>query len=311
MKRSLSTRRIAVALGLAVTFTCFAPSIVAAAEPGDDLRAPLSTSPVWTDVIAASGTSILADGGSLRLSTDNGQTWAPAAVAVDDDTYLESVDSGKAVFLHYTNDVDVLDMASNKLTRSVVSLLAGDVITASPTTALTIDRNSLMFSAVGLSSGEVTPLSDQWIEELPSGFDSNDEVETYAVVGGAGAAIVTRFILDSNPSDFEIDPLPLNGGTGANVFRVHGFVPYVGVVGDRLEYVKKVSTAVSLCSLPMDGTAAQTCKQIATLSSSSHSVSAQRSGNVLLLTLNNAEYIWEANALKKVGFTGSYASWGA
>lgn len=309
MKRSLS-RRMCVVLALAVTLPGFAPTVARAAE--DVLRTPLAVSPVKTGVIAASGQSLLAYATSAQLSTDRGKTWEPAAFEDRDDLWLDSVHSTKAVLTDYGQLVDVFDLATNRNVEYSVPDEVGEVFGASATVALTglwdDGINGYWYSAIDLATGEVTELLDDWFDDWPSGYDSNDQSLIYGIVGEQGAVLQTNYIYDNVQVATDIDPLLLDGGMGGEIFRVKGYVPYVGIVGDRVEYVKRVDKAVSVCSRPLDGIG-ETCALVATLGSASHSVMADRSGAAIRLELNGVEYLWENSQLTRVSYVGSSAVW--
>lgn len=309
MKRSLS-RRMCVVLALAVTLPGFAPTVARAAE--DVLRTPLAVSPVKTGVLAASGQSLLAYATSAQLSTDRGKTWEPAAFEDRDDLWLDSVHSTKAVLTDYGQLVDVFDLATNRNVEYSVPDEVGEVFGASATVALTglwdDGINGYWYSAIDLATGEVTELLDDWFDDWPSGYDSNDQSLIYGIVGEQGAVLQTNYIYDNVQVATDIDPLLLDGGMGGEIFRVKGYVPYVGIVGDRVEYVKRVDKAVSVCSRPLDGIG-ETCALVATLGSASHSVMADRSGAAIRLELNGVEYLWENSQLTRVSYVGSSAVW--
>lgn len=309
MKRSLS-RRMCVVLALAVTLPGFAPTVARAAE--DVLRTPLAVSPVKTGVIAASGQSLLAYATSAQLSTDRGKTWEPAAFEDRDDLWLDSVHSTKAVLTDYGQLVDVFDLATNRNVEYSVPDEVGEVFGASATVALTglwdDGINGYWYSAIDLATGEVTELLDDWFDDWPSGYDSNDQSLIYGIVGEQGAVLQTNYIYDNVQVATDIDPLLLDGGMGGDIFRVKGYVPYVGIVGDRVEYVKRVDKAVSVCSRPLDGIG-ETCALVATLGSASHSVMADRSGAAIRLELNGVEYLWENSQLTRASYVGSSAVW--
>ncbi|MFN8136436.1 MAG: hypothetical protein U0R79_02505 [Propionicimonas sp.] len=300
-----------------MTFTCFAPSIVAAAEPADDLRVPLSTAPVPSRIIAASGTNILASANDeWRLSADNGHTWQPSALDGSRQLLPEyPLESNLATFVDYDGrSVSVYDLSSNAVTEYDVPSGAGDIWGADGEIAVTAIWNDDLWDydlySVDLATGEVDDLwyeSDSW----PAGSDSNDVADMYAWVSPAGVIVQTDYVYDGNNVATDIDPVAIDGFNDGDPFRVKGYVPYVGLVGDRVEYIKRVGTSVSLCSRPFDDTrdVVETCASVATLGSSSQSVSADRCGDVLRLELNGVEYTWEAKALKKVTYSGSSAVW--
>ncbi|MCC6497996.1 MAG: hypothetical protein IT193_17215, partial [Propionibacteriaceae bacterium] len=300
--RSKPTRRIAAALGLAVIISAFTGAAPAMAVP--ELRAPFGEAPVWTDVVAAWGESILVDAGyNYRLTTDNGKTWQPSALGYsEDEFYLDSVSDGKATFADGNSAVAVLDLASNQKTEYTVS--GYQLWAANSQTAVGWDRvNGHPFVALPLAGGAPVDLDEAYLSSPPADFD---DYEDFVYIYPGTAVHLTNFILNNNQIATDINVMPLNGTQGVDPFRVNGYVAYAGINGDKVEWVKKVSTTVSLCTKPLAG-GAEACSKVATLSSSKHSVWAERSGSAMTLELNGVEYIWEANTLKKVTYPGSYA----
>lgn len=308
MKRSSTTRLLSVALGLAALLPGFAPG-VAVAEGAEELHAPFGEKPVATGVYAASGTNLLVRVGDDRfLSTvDNGQTWQTAAVnPVQEQLYTESVEGSKAVFTDYSHSVSVFDLAAN--TKASYNVDYGDVVASSPTTAVVLVNDYYHpYVAISLTGGNVKPLTMQELR-YPSGweYNSEDDWADYVMVSSGRAIWIQDFSEGGRPIATDIDPVPLDGTQGGTPFRVSGVVPYVGIVGDRIEYVKKASYDVVLCSRDFSGLN-ETCTKIAKLSSSAHSVAADRAGEVIRLRLNGVPYIWEGGILSKVAFSGTSA----
>lgn len=305
--RSKLTRRIAAALGLAVIFAGFSSPVPATAA--DVLHTSLSQRSTPTEVVASSGNSILVEVDSTyRLSTDNGAHWGPAAMEYSDHMYLDSVVDGKAVFTDYSNGVAVLDLATNTKTyHSVWS--AYEVWAAGPQAAVGWNGvNGDPFTALPLEGGSVVPLAEDYPAAPPSGSIPNDIIYAFA----EAALHLTDYYVSGKSIATDVNVMPWDGGTGLTPFRITGFVPYVGITGDKVEWVKRVSTSVSLCSKPLSG-GSESCQRVATLASSGHSVWADRSGSVMRLALNGVEYVWQAGGLVKVTYAGSSASfqgWG-
>jgi hypothetical protein len=304
--RSRPTRRTAAALAMAVIIsaglTSVPPTTASADELGPILQAPFGQDISRADVVAAWDNNILVDfGWRHALSTDNGATWQPSETTGE----LSSVESGTAVF---TKDiwVEVFDMATNEFQFHWMppGLAAWG---ADSRTAVVVDNNkpSHPFVALDLATaGQVQLHSEKLLP--PAG--ATDSKEHVSVFSDLALDLVDQLDASSNKLATDIDVMPLDGSAGPRPVRVNGLVAYAAIRGDQVEIVRRAGTDVSLCSWPV--AAAQgnpDCRSIATLGEASQSVWADRSGDVIRLDFAGVQYLWEANALKKVTYEGSGA----
>ena len=81
--RAFAYHRAVAATGVAALCTGLLPASPAAAATVHEWRTPLTEATVQTDLVAASGESVLAfAGGTYRLSTDFGASWRTVAPAL-------------------------------------------------------------------------------------------------------------------------------------------------------------------------------------------------------------------------------------
>jgi len=304
---SRPTRRIAAALGMAVIIsagvTSVAPTTASAGELGSILQAPFGLDISRADIVAAWDNHLLVEFGyRYASSTDNGATWQLAAV--DHRGELNSVDAGKAVFTD-TTSVEVFDLATNRIARHWMPPGLSPWGADSRTAVVADGNPNHPFVALELATGRQVELYSEYLVPPAAAADSQESISVFS---GAALDLVDHRDSSSNPFATDIEVMPLNGGGGHHPVRVNGVVAYAGISGDRVEVVRRAGTDVSLCSWPV--AAAQgtpDCRSIATLGDASQTVWADRSGDAIRLDFDGVQYLWEANALKKVAYEGSGA----
>jgi len=306
--RSRPARRTAAALGMAVVIsaglTSVPPTTASAGELGPILQAPFGLDISRADVAAAWGDNLLVEfGWRYGWSSDNGATWQQAAA--DHGGELSSVDSGKAVFVNKAF-VDVFELATNRKAfhwmPPGLSAWAAD----SRTAVVADSKLNHPFVALDLATaGQVELHSEKLVP--PAG--ATDSPERVSVFSEAALDLVDHRDASSKQVATDIQVMPLDGSGGHHPVRVDGFVAHAAIRGDEVEVVRKAGTDVSLCTWPV--AAAQgtpDCRSIATLGDASPSVWADRSGDVIRVDIDGVQYLWEANALKKVTYEGSGAT---
>jgi hypothetical protein len=284
--------------------TSVSPTTASADELGPILQAPFGLDISRADVAAAWGNNLLVEfGWRYGWSTDGGATWQQAAA--DHGGELNSVDSGKAVFVNKAF-VEVFDLAANQLTGfhwmpPGLSAWAAD----SRTAVVADDKPNHPFLALDLATAGQVELRS---EKLVPPVGATDSQERVSVFSEAALDLVDHLDSASNKVATDIEVMQLDGSGGHHPVRVEGLVAYAAIRGDQVEIVRRTGTDVSLCTWPV--AAAQgtpDCQSIATLGDATQSVWADRSGDVIRLDVDGVQYLWEANALTKVTYEGSDA----
>lgn len=306
--RSRPTRRTAAALAMAVIIsaglTSVPPTTAAAGELGPILQAPFGLDISRADVTAAWGDNLLVEfGWRYGWSGDGGATWQQAAADHGGD--LSSVDSGKAVFVNKAF-VDVFELATNL--KAFHWMPPGlSAWAADSRTAVVADSTlNHPFVALDLATGGQVELKTEHLVAPVGAAESQERVSVFSKVA---LDLVNHLDASSNKIATDVEVMPLDGSGGHHPVRVQGLVAYAAIRGEQVEIVRRAGTDVSLCTWPV--AAAQgtpDCRSIATLGEASQAVWADRSGDVIRLDIDGTQYLWEAEALTKVAYEGSGAT---
>ncbi|MDR1432144.1 MAG: hypothetical protein LBI99_08485 [Propionibacteriaceae bacterium] len=336
---STLSKSVGALASLALVFGLLAnaPAEAFAADPLVYDEQAVATGPRPTEVLAASGQSLVAKGtGVTQISLDNGQTWetsalqtgAPAAYVAD----------GKAVWVAYKCEkeddgvvtswiadsceggtvaqriVAVLDLVANTLADFAVygneklqAVTAGHAILGSTSGWY---RKTLADLADFSVLGEEVRFDAKKAE--PKG--TKKRVDSFVMSDSAAARLTSYYKSTSATaltSYVDIDLARLDpAAPDAVPFRVTGQVPYIGFGGDdgtELQYVQRNGKSVSWCVRAQSASKA-TCKKIASVKSGDK-VSAGLSADAITLTIKNTLKVYELGAkkLRTVKLSGTSA----
>ncbi|MFN8136430.1 MAG: hypothetical protein U0R79_02475 [Propionicimonas sp.] len=249
--RSSAYRRTGAALAASVLVVSLLPSASVQAEEVSEWRTPLTRVPQPTQVVAASGDSVLAwVHHAYRLSTDGGASWREVDPGLDPwfAGTADFVEDGHAA-VATDEGVTVVDLATGSGTTASLAPLA--LAPAAQPVAATSDRDALLRDGdrvvvshleggsfgppAAVGSGPPChprrPRRDRLVDRHHFGVPHRDPPDA------RGAKVTAT----------DIDPFALGGRAGKSAFQVASALLHLRALdGTRLEYVTS-GTAVSRC----------------------------------------------------------------
>lgn len=291
--RSHVYRRIAAVAGAALVCAGLAPASPAAAVTEREWRTPLTQSSVQTDLVAASGRSILVFAGTgYRLSTDFGATWqvvTPALSGASGVDHPDYVADGVAAFRVWPGKAEVVDLTSG--TSRAVDLSATSLDGAGdPYVALTDshvllrDGDQVVLSPLPADLVAGTPVAPAWADLPAAPARTRTVTDTWTVDDGFAYHVRSYGARGWVGLATDVDPVNLDGAAGPAPFRVTGdLLTYRPLDAGHLEYVSRDRSALRRCVRDLvAGTSA--CRTIARPAPTAR-VFAERMAGTLVVTI--------------------------
>lgn len=243
-------RALVAALGTGLLAAGLAPAPTAAATPPAEIRVPLTTLPSPTEIVAASGRSILGWAyGTYQLSNDFGSTWRRITPGLYSDASTPDFAGDGVAAFTIADQAKIVDLASG-VTRTVdfsgVSVDVGDysgpVVATSDRHAIVRDGDAVKLSAYSDDLVAAAPSAIQ-LDPLPAAGDyAEDDWRVDHLFGyrvrGFGYGRVT-----------DVDLFNLDGTAGPAPFRVPG-AAYALAASDstHLQYLYRTSKSIQRCT---------------------------------------------------------------
>lgn len=293
--RSSAYRRTGAALAASVLVLSLLPSASVQAEEVSEWRTPLTRVAQPTQVVAASGDSVLAwVHHAYRLSTDGGTSWREVDPGLDPwfAGTADFVEDGHAA-VATDEGVTVVDLATGTGTTASLAPLA--LAAAAQPVAATSDRDALLRDGdrvvvSHLEGGSFGPPAAVGSQDLPTPSASVSQEIGWSIDHHFGYRTVIHRTRGAKVTATDIDPFALDGGAGPSAFRVTGSLLHLRALdGTRLEYVTRSGTAVSRCVRDV-ARGTSSCRLLRRVPTSHAPVIVQKQGTVLLLQDRKAWY---------------------
>lgn len=291
--RAFAYHRAVAAAGVAALCAGLLPASPAAAATVHEWRTPLTEATVQTDLIAASGRSILAFAGdTYRLSTDFGATWqvvTPALSGASGVDHPDYVADGVATFRVWPDRGVVVDLGTGASRDVHLSGAAADeeILALTDTHVLLADdAGQVALSALSADLVAATPAVPAWADLPAAPKRTRSTTDTWTI--DAGYAYHVR-AYSGRARATDIDPVDLDGSAGPDAFRVPGELLFVQPVGaDTLEYTYRTASSLRRCVRDLT-TSTTACRTLAATGRNTR-VYAERMGEVLVVTIGARLY---------------------
>lgn len=291
--RSHACRRVAAVLGAALVCAGLVPASPAAAAAEREWRTPLTTSRVQTDLVAASGRSILVFAGAgYRLSTDFGATWrvvTPALSGTSGVDHPDYVADGVAAFRVRPGKAVLVDLGTGEsrpvvLTGTSLGATSNPYVALTDTHALLRDGDNVVLSPLSFDLVAGTPVTPAWTGLAAAPARTRATTDSWTV--DADFAYHVRSYGAKGPIGLatDLDPVNLDGTAGPAPFRVAGdLLSYRPLDAGHLEYVSRDASALRRCIRDL-GKGTSTCRTIARPGRTAR-VLAEQMGGALVVTI--------------------------
>ncbi len=302
--RAFAYHRAVAATGVAALCAGLLPASPAAAATVPDWRAPLTEAAVQTDLVAASGESVLAfAGGTYRLSTDFGATWrtvAPALSGASGVDHPDQVADGVATFRVWPDRGVVVDLGTGTSRDVDLSGVDGELVALTSTHVLVQTGDQIVLSGLGADLVAATPAVPEWADLPAAPARTRSTTDRWTL--DAGYAYHLRGYRGGGRADLatDVDPVTLDGSAGPAAFRVPGEVLFAHPLGSGgLEYTYRTASSLRRCVRDLTASTSA-CRTLAATGRNTR-VYAERMGDVLVATVGARLYTCVGDAACRLG----------
>lgn len=303
--RVFAYHRAVAATSVAVLCAGLLPASPAAAAPVHDWRAPLTEATVQTDLVAASGDSILAfAGGTYRLSTDFGASWrtvTPALSGASGVDHPDHVADGVASFRVWPDRGVVVDLGTGTSRDVDLSRVDTDQLLAlTGTHVLLSDDGRVVLGSLDADLVAGTPAATVWADLPDAPARTRSTNDSWTLDDGYGYHVRSYRPRGGVDLATDIDPVDLDGTAGPDAFRVPGELLFVQPDGPgRLEYTYRTASSLRRCVRDL-ATSTAVCRTLAATGRNQR-VLAERMGDTLVVTIGSRLYTCTADAACRLG----------
>jgi len=295
--RAFAYHRAVAATGVAVLCTGLLPASPAAATILHDWSTPLAETTVQTDLVAASGRSILTFAGTTyRLSTDFGATWRtvrPALSGASGVDHPDYVANGVAAFRVWSGRGVVVDLGSGASRDVDLSRVRTDaeaeLVALTDTHVLLQDSGRVVLGALDAGLVATATTLPEWADLPAAPSRTRSATDRWAM--DAGFAYHLRSYGGSGWVGLatDVDPVDLDGSAGPAAFRVPGDLLFVHLLDSTsLEYAYRTAASVNRCVRDL-AASTSSCRKLVPAGRSTR-VYAERMGGALVVTVGARVY---------------------